>query len=208
MTGFVSYQAFTNPTMKGSLLFLPTAIKSRGEYHRFITSGFIHADWIHLLVNMYVLFIFGEAAEFYFGMIFGDVFGRIAYILFYVSAIAIASLPSYFRHQDNYGYAALGASGATSALVFCYIVINPWAGISFLFLPFIEFPAILLGVAYLFYSSYMDKKGTDNIGHNAHFWGAVYGVVFILVSCLIFQPAFLTFILESFLSGPAAFFSN
>jgi|APTNR8051073442_1049403.scaffolds.fasta_scaffold01156_5 membrane associated rhomboid family serine protease len=198
ITVLISYKAFSDPGAKAQLVFHPASIKNRGEYYRFITSGFIHLDLTHLLVNMFVLWQFGEVVEnIFIEAIFGQVWGRIAYILFYLSAIVVASIPTYVRYQDQYGYSALGASGATSALVFIYILLLPWEW--FIFPPL---PAIILGVAYLWYSSYMDKRGVDNIGHNAHFWGAVYGVAFFVVSCLIFAPHLLDYILSSLMQGP------
>lgn len=197
LTSLISYQAFSNYDMKAKLMFRPVDIQ-RGEYYRFFTSGLIHADFNHLLFNMWALYIFGETVEAIFTqLLFGPNIGRIAYILFYFSAIAVASLPSYFRHKDNYAYAALGASGATSALSLMYILFSPWNW--FIFPPL---PGILIGIGYLWYSSHMDKRGTDNIGHNAHLWGAIYGIAFLIVASLIFNPNVLSYILSELLSGP------
>ncbi len=185
MTALISYQAFTNQRMQDELSFRPAVIQEFGQWHRFFTAGFVHADWGHLIVNMIVLYQFGEFVEVFFReIIFGSpMAGRIAFLLFYLSAIAISCIPSYLRHRNNYAYGAIGASGATSALLFAYVVINPWQ--MFAFPPL---PAILFGVFYLFYSSYMDRRGTDNIGHNQHFWGAVYGAAFILLAVQIYRP--------------------
>ncbi|MEL7249929.1 MAG: rhomboid family intramembrane serine protease [Bacteroidota bacterium] len=204
MTCVISYQAFSNPMMKAKLLFRPVDA-SRGEWYRFLSSGLIHADWMHLLVNMYVLFAFGEVVEQVFTMvIFGEVWGRLAFIGFYMSAVVISSIPTFFRHQDNFAYSALGASGATSAIVFAYIVIAPWSKLTFLFLPFLSIPAIILGIGYIWYSNYMDGKGIDNIGHNAHLTGAIYGVVFIILAAWIFQPFYFQVLIQGFLAGPTS----
>ena len=202
MTCIISYQAFNNPMMKAKLLFRPVDA-SRGEWYRFLSSGLIHADWMHLIVNMYVLFVFGEVVEQIFTMIiFGEVWGRLAYIAFYMSAVVISSIPTFFRHQDNFAYSALGASGATSAIVFAFIITNPWAGLTLLFLPFFSIPALILGIIYIWYSNYMDKRGIDNIGHNAHLTGAVYGVVFTILAAMIFQPFYFQIMIQTFLAGP------
>ncbi len=201
ITSLVSWQAFNNPEMKGKLLFSPALISNRGEYYRFLTSGFIHGDFVHLLVNMYVLYLFGEFVESVFiQLLYGEMIGRIIFLVFYLSAIVVSSLPSYYRHQNNYGYAALGASGATAALVFVYILFQPWNW--FVFPPL---PGILLAVAYIWYSSYMDKRGTDNIGHNQHLWGAVYGLAFILIAIVVSRPELLEYIVAQLLSprGPS-----
>ncbi len=200
MTGIISFQAFNNSAIKGKLLFYPVSISNNGEWYRFLTSGFIHADWQHLIINMIVLYQFGEVVEYMFSGMFGEMMGRIAYVILYLSSIIIASIPSYFKHQHNPAYAALGASGATSALVFAYIIFNPWGW--FLFPPL---PAVLFGVAYLWYSSYMEKRGMDNIGHNVHFWGAIYGFVFTIITIIALQPNMLQVFMNRLLTGPTGF---
>lgn len=185
MTALISYQAFNRQSMLNELAFHPASIQEFGQWHRFITNGFIHADWGHLIINMVVLFQFGEYVErFFIDAVFQSaITGRIVFLIFYLTAIAAACIPSFMRHRNNYAYAALGASGATSALVFAYVIINPWQ--MFVFPPL---PALLFGVFYLFYSSYMDRRGTDNIGHNQHFWGAVYGAAFIVIAMAVARP--------------------
>ncbi len=208
MTGLISYQAFNNPDMRAKLIFYPTAVKNRKEYYRFLSHGLIHGDFGHLFINMFVLWQFGEFVELLFtnGVmtsrfiippLFGPATGRIMFVFFYFSAIVIASIPDYLRHQNNPGYAALGASGATSALVFSYILFDPWQW--FIFPPV---PAILVAIGYLWYSNYMDKRGGDNIGHNAHYWGAIYGIAFIVLAVAINQPQEFQNILSRFLQGP------
>lgn len=202
MTSIISYQAFSNPDMTSKLLFRPVDI-ARGEYYRFLSSGLIHADFIHLLVNMYVLFTFGEYVEQVFTQfLFGETWGRMAFIAFYLLAIVISGIPSFFRHRDNYAYSALGASGATSAIVFAFIVTNPWAGLTLIFLPFFSIPALFLGIIYLAYSQYMDKRGTDNIGHNAHLTGAVFGIVVTLVVIAVANPGYFQLLLHVYGQGP------
>lgn len=197
MTSFISYQAFNKSDMKGRFIFNPYSVKTRGEYHRLLTHGFIHADWNHLILNMVMLFFFGPTLEYQFIHIFGPTFSSLAFVGFYLSAIVIASVPDYFRHQDYMGYNSLGASGATSALLFAYIFFGPWNW--FIYPPV---PAIILAIGYLLYESYMDKKGGGNIAHNAHFWGAVYGFLFIFISAQAFQPIFVSNFLQELLAGP------
>ncbi len=198
MTGLISYQAFENRTMKSKLLFHPGSIKEFGQYFRFLTSGFVHADWQHLLINMYVLYMFGEMMENFFISAFGQAIGRLAFIILYLGGIIVSSIPSYFKHIDNNLYSALGASGGTSAIVFGYVILRPWAW--FLFPPL---PGILMAIGYLWYSSYMGKKGGDNIGHDAHFWGAVYGFAITFAMISVFSPDLLEGILKGFLAGPS-----
>lgn len=200
LTVLVSYQANNNPSMHAQLMFRPANIKNNGEWYRFLTHGFVHSNqtWLHLLINMYVLWIFGEAVESWFGAIFGGNLGKIVYLLFYLSAIVIASIPNYFRHQDNYAYAAVGASGATSAIVMAFIIYQPWSMLLLFFI--IPIPAILAGVLFLFYSSYMDRRGVGNIDHNAHFWGAIYGLAFVIISLATLQPRMLEYFLQQLVS--------
>lgn len=197
MTVLLSWQAFQKPEMREKMLFRPTLINDHNQYYRFLSSGFIHADFVHLFVNMWVLYQFGQFSEAMFQFIFGPIGGRLVYIFFYLSAVVVSSIPSYFRHRDNYAYAALGASGATSALVFAYILYAPWT--MFVFPPV---PAIVFGVLYLVYSSYMDRRGTDNIGHNAHLTGAIYGLVFIITALMFTKPEILGVLIQRLLAGP------
>ena len=198
MTGLISYQAFENQSMKSKLLFHPVSIKESGQFYRFLTHGFIHADWQHLLINMYVLYIFGEMMENFFIRAFGQGIGRLAFIALYLGGIIVASIPSFFKHKDNSFYSALGASGGTSGIVFGFIILDPWGW--FLFPPL---PGVLMAIGYLWYSSYMGKKGGDNIGHDAHFWGAVYGFVITLAMITTFSPQLLDGIIAAFLAGPS-----
>lgn len=192
MTGILSYQAFENPTMKGRMLFVPDIINRMGQYDRFLTHGFIHADWMHLIINLYVLYSFGEMAELYFKAAFGDLMGAIFYTILYIGGIIVSSIPSYIKHKDNRLYGALGASGAVSGVVFVNIFFAPWSEIFFIFFPFFGIPIILAGIAYLFYSNYMGKKGNDNIGHDAHFYGAIWGFSFTILASAILRPDLIT----------------
>lgn len=197
LTGFISYQAFNNYTLREKLIFHPYTVHHEQQMYRFFTHGFIHADWNHLLINLFVLYQFGVQIESILYQILGQFVGMVVFITFYLSAIALASVPSYFKHLENPSYAALGASGATSALVFAHILFDPWGW--FIFPPL---PALVFGFAYLWYSSYMDRKGMDNIGHNAHFWGALYGVFFLVATMGLLRPEMLLFFLGQLISGP------
>jgi membrane associated rhomboid family serine protease len=129
---------------------------------------------------MYVLYLFGETVENYFGAIF-NMKASLFFVLLYTGAVAFSSLPSYGKHKNHSYYNAVGASGAVSAVVFASILFDPMGGIGFLFLPGVNIPAFIFGILYLLYSWYMAKKGKDNIGHDAHFWGAVFGFVFTII---------------------------
>ena len=171
ITVLVSWQAFERPQLLGRLILWPPAVDRRRQYDRLLTHGFIHADWMHLLFNMITLFFFGGTIE----RAFAPYIGPVGFLLFYLSAILVAILPTYLRHRHDPNYRSLGASGAVSAVLFASILINPW---SLLLVFFIPMPAIVFGVCYIGYSIWMDKRGGDNINHSAHLWGAGYGVLF------------------------------
>ena len=152
-------------------------IYHRKDYKRILTHGFLHADWIHLIINMIVLYSFGNAVENYFNYYFK--FPIFYFIIFYIFGIIISSIISVFKHKDNYNYNAVGASGAVSAIVFTSIFFNPWQKIYFYGI--IGVPGIILGILYLIYSYYMSKKSKDNTNHDAHFIGAIFGLIFPLI---------------------------
>ena len=181
ISGIISYQGFNNRSFFDRLKHYPVAEEKSKEYYRMLTSGFLHGSWMHLIINMYVLLQFGEIIEYRFVDLFGNM-GRIIYVLFYLTAIIIADIPTYLKHKDNPSFSSIGASGAVSAVVFAFIMYYPLQGLTFIFFPFFAIPAIILGIGYLIYSSWASEKGRDNLDHLAHFTGAVYGVLFAIVS--------------------------
>lgn len=171
ITCVVSFAAFSNPRLIERLILWPPAIKRQHQYDRLLTCGFIHADFGHLLFNMFTFYSFGGYME----RLFQPRIGAIGYALFYLGGIVISALPSYLRHIDDPDYRSLGASGAVSAVLFAFILINPWAMILVFVIPV---PAILFALVYLGYTIYMDRRRTDRINHSAHLWGAIYGILF------------------------------
>ncbi len=176
VTSLVSWQAWERPSLLERLILWPPAIDRRRQYDRLLTHGFIHADWMHLIFNMVTLYSFGQVMERYFSARIGPA----GYLLFYLSAVVIAILPTYMQHRHDPQYRSLGASGAVSAVLFASILLDPWMGI-YLFLIPIPVPAFIFGGLYIGYSMWMDKRGGDNINHSAHLWGALYGVMFTLL---------------------------
>lgn len=179
ITVLISLGAMNNGELMNKLILWPRRMDNPGEYYRFITSGFIHADYLHLFLNMFALYSFGNFIETYYAVLLGSPY---MYIIMYLSGIIVSSLPSYMKHRNNSYYRSLGASGGVSAVLFAFVYFAPWTIIRIWFIPI---PGIIAAVAYLGYSAYMDRKGTDNIGHDAHFWGAVYGFLFTIV----FEPS-------------------
>lgn len=197
-TILISYRAFSDQRIMQKLCFHPVSIKQGNDYIRFLSYGFLHANMEHLLINMFVLWQFGGFIESYFSLLFGKILGGALFLVLYFVGIIVSTIPSYFKHQHDSGYVAVGASGATSALVFATIFFRPWDWLIFPPLPF-----ILFGVAYLWYSSYMEKRGMDNIGHNAHFWGAVFGFTYTFVAVVAFRPEALTIFFSQLVQGPS-----
>ena len=176
ITALVSYVAFNNYSLWEKLMMWPRMMQGQPqEYYRFLTSGFIHADYQHLIFNMLTLFFFGRNAELILTAIFGQVSSAV-YGLFYLATIIISSVPAFIKHRNNGNYRSLGASGGVSGVVFFSIYYYPWSMIN----GFI--PAFLYAVLYVGYSVYMSKRGMDNVGHDAHLGGAACGFIFAFIA--------------------------
>lgn len=169
----ISYMAFNNFDLMKQMYFWPYRMVRYNEWHRLVSSAFIHADYMHLAFNMLALYSLGSAVEYYFKLIFQDLGGVYYALLFFISA-AVADLPNLIMHKDNFGHLSLGASGAVAAIIFAGILINPMGQISFFFIPM---PGIVFGVLYIALSTYLAYRGGDNIGHLTHFTGAVFGFI-------------------------------
>jgi len=195
ITGLISYQAFNNPQMAYKLRHAPYIEARNKEYYRFLTSGFVHGNWMHLIINMFVLYQFGNVVEERFTLIFGDLMGRINYLLLYLLTIIFADIPTFVKHRNNPAYAAVGASGAISGILFVYVIFQPWSLLLLFFI--IPIPAIVAAVLYLVYSSWASRKGQDMIDHDAHFFGAVFGFLFAIV----LKPSFFTDFIERLIHG-------
>ncbi len=175
ITVAVSYAAFKSGKLMDQLQFNASKIYYKKEYHRLITHAFVHANWEHLLVNMIVLFSFGQAIEKYFAYNFGN--NHIAYyFLLYFGGILISNLYALFKHRNNYFYNSVGASGAIAAVLFASIFFDPWNMIYFFGI--LPIPGIVFAALYLVYSYQMSQKQKDNVAHDAHFLGALYGFAF------------------------------
>lgn len=176
--GIFSYQAFGNREMFRKYLFNPYIIIRNKEWIRFVSSAWLHGDMMHLLVNLFVLYSFGGYLEGAFSAWFGGV-GSFYYLFIFLSSVIIAHIPSYIKHKDNYAFSSVGASGGVSGVLFAYILINPLSKL-YLFLA-IPVNSLIFGILYLVYSFYMSKRGQDNINHDAHIWGAIGGMVMLVL---------------------------
>jgi membrane associated rhomboid family serine protease len=176
----VSFAAFGNKPLFDRLKLHPAVMNTGGEAYRMFSYALIHADWLHLAVNMYVLYNFGDhATEAVYALAFGSK-GVLFYILLYVGGAVLSVFPAFEKNKNNFGYTAVGASGAVSAVVFAYILFNPLATFYFLFIPF-PIPAYVFGLFYLVISYVLARQNRGNIGHDAHFFGALFGMMFTIL---------------------------
>jgi len=181
VTVIVSILGFKSEQVIDNLIFYPPAVTEKKQYYRFITCGFIHADIGHLAFNMISFYLFSNGlVEPAFMSYFGD-YGRAALLIMYVLALIVSLLPTYIKNRTNTQYRSLGASGAVSAVVFAGIMISPLSQLGFFIIPPI-IPGFIFGPLYLVLSAYLDKRGGGNINHSAHIWGALFGVIFIVVA--------------------------
>src|SRR5690554_2517543 len=179
ITCISSYYASKNPVFMGQSMFTPYRISHYGEYQRFVLSGFIHKDGTHLLFNMFTFYFFGSVVEQFLAYRFGLITGAVIYVFFYVFAIIIADIPTYLKRKDDPSYHALGASGGTSAAVFASIMLVPLADICIFGI--FCLPGFILGLLFLGYSIYQGKQEKGTVNHDAHLYGALFGVLFILL---------------------------
>jgi membrane associated rhomboid family serine protease len=179
VTVVISLLAFRDEELFSKLKFNAFLVYHRKQYYRLLTHGFIHADYWHLLMNMLVLYFFGRVAEAWFTGLAANGFIKypgLFYLGMYLVAIPFASSISLFRYKEQHWYNSVGASGAVAAVMFFCIFFDPWQKL-YLY-GVIGLPGIIFAILYIVYSQYMSKKGGDNINHDAHLLGSVFGFVF------------------------------
>ena len=176
-----SIYAFNDPQVYGKFMMHPYTVSKGKKLYTFITSGLIHADWGHLFFNMFTFFFFAFRLE--------TMIGHWQFGLLYILSLILSDIPTVIKHKDHFWYNSLGASGAISAVLFSYILFEPLSIIGVMFIPM---PAIVFAVLYLAYSWYMSKNAKYNIGHDAHFFGALTGLIF----TVIFVPGIIPYFLE------------
>lgn len=196
--GFSVY-AMNDAEIKYKYIFHPYSIKKHNQHYRFLSHAFLHGDYLHLAFNMYALWMFGPIVEEQIlPLLLGEYgspdkkTGTVFYILLYTGAIYASSLSEYFKNKNKIYYTSLGASGAVNALIFAFITCSPLSQLGFFFIPM---PAWIFGILYLGISYYLSKRKQDNnnldsIGHEAHFWGAIFGILFTLVLGLLNQEVY------------------
>lgn len=186
-TVLISFAAWNNGNIYYGMMMNPYEIFKQNQYWRLLTSGFIHSGYVHLGFNMFTFYFFGSVVEIIFHQVLGDG-GSLVFILFYLSAIIVSDLPTAIQNRKFPGYNSLGASGAVSAMVFASIIYLPLNKIC-LFAIFC-LPGFILGTLYIIYSYTQSKSLSDNINHQAHLYGAIYGII---IAIVIYPPAALEF---------------
>ena len=176
ITSLISIRAFKDNELMSRLIFHPPAVK-QGNGYRLFSYGVVHADYTHLIFNMFTLYFFGPAIERTFKSVLSPISGSIFFILLYLTALFVSIIPTYFKKKDNASYYSLGASGAVSAIIFAYVLINPMNYMGILFIP-IMLPAFLFGIIFILISISLDKKQVGDINHSAHITGGIYGIIF------------------------------
>lgn len=171
----ISWYAFQNQDLMHKWIFYPYTVNRDNSWYRFLTSGFLHADFSHLFFNMFTLYFFGTNVEYTFIGGFGQVTGILIFLLIYIGGIIVSDIPTYIKHRHDPGYRALGASGGVASVVFSSILFYPTHDICLYAVLCI--PGFILGILYLIYSYFSGKRMGDNINHDAHLYGAVYGFI-------------------------------
>lgn len=196
-----SMYCFNDRNKMHKYLFHPYSIYHNKEHYRFLTHAFIHGDYFHLIFNCLALYSFGIALEdYFFPQLFGEKLGKVYYILLFTGGIYAASFTEYFRNKNNPDYSSLGASGAISSVMFCFIMVSPMSQISLFFFPMQGWIAgiLLLAVSYYLIRRKKTSDYSDNISHESHFWGALFGVAFILILKPALLQHFISQIINSF----------
>jgi membrane associated rhomboid family serine protease len=179
VTVAISLLAWQKPAWMDAMTMSPYRIHKKQEFWRFLTSGFIHADFTHLFFNLFSFYFFGTQLEYIFSIIFPGVGGYV-YVVFYLLGILVADLPTYFKQRDNPYFNSLGASGAVSAVIFAGIMFFPTEKI-YLF-GVVGIPGFIYAGLFTWYSIAMDRKGRDYVNHSAHLYGGLFGVLFITLT--------------------------
>lgn len=159
-------------------MFSPYQAIHQKKWYKVITHAFVHADWMHLGFNMYVLYLFGNITENFLVAQYGTK-GYVMFITLYIGGVMFATLPSIRKHKNNDLYFSLGASGAVSSVLFAAILIHPSMELLFFFA--IPMKAVIFGPLYLALEYYLSKNSKGRIAHDAHFAGAIFGIIFMLL---------------------------
>ncbi len=182
-TVITSIYAFNDHTLYGKFMLHPYSVYRKNKIYTLITSGMIHSDWMHLIFNMMTFFFFAFTLE--------AQIGSLRFGLIYFLSLILSDIPSVLKHKNDFWYNSLGASGAISGVLFSYILFYPLSKLYLFFIP-IGIPAVLFGGLYLMYCVYASKQSRDNINHDAHFFGALTGIIVTILLIPGIVPHFLS----------------
>ena len=181
----VSLLGLASEPVRRALILSPYQVRKNGHVHRLLTAGWVHADFSHLAFNMFSLYFFTEQTI--------RVLGVTRYLVLYVTAVIVGFIPTTLRYMRKPNYSSLGASGAVAAVMFSAVLLVPKLKLQLMFLP-IPVPGIVFAVAYLAYSAWHSVAAGDDINHDAHFSGAIYGALL----TYLFEPALVERTVKSF----------
>jgi membrane associated rhomboid family serine protease len=181
----VSLLGWVSESLRQALILIPFRVREKGHIHRLLTAGWVHADVSHLAFNMISLYFFTNDSM--------RVLGVPRFLILYFTAVIVGFVPTTIRHSKNPKYSSLGASGAVAAVMFSAVLLNPKLKLMLMFLP-IPVPGIVFAIAYLAYSAWHSYTAGDDINHDAHFSGALYGAMLTFA----FEPARVERTIKSF----------
>jgi membrane associated rhomboid family serine protease len=182
-TVITSIYAFNDHTLYGKFMLHPYSVYRKNKLYTLITSGMIHSDWMHLIFNMMTFFFFAFSLE--------AQIGSLRFGLIYFASLILSDIPTIFKHKNDFWYNSLGASGAISGVLFSFILFYPLTPLYLFFIP-IGIPAVLFGGLYLLYCVYASRQSRDNINHDAHFFGALTGIIITILIIPGIVPHFLS----------------
>ena len=172
ITIITTVMAFNNQELLSELILHPYSVARKKRVYTVITSGLIHGDWMHLAFNMFSYYFFAFQLE--------KLMGHWQFGLLYIASLILSDLPTVYKHRDDYQYRCLGASGAVSAVIFGSIMYNPTSEMLIMPIP-VGIPAIIFGPLYLIYCYFSSKHGRDHINHDAHLYGALSGLIIVII---------------------------
>jgi membrane associated rhomboid family serine protease len=166
------YTIYKNNRLLYAWVLRPPQVYYNKQFHLIITSGFLHADLMHLMFNMFTFYFFGFNLE--------SAIGTPFFLIIYFGSMILSVISTILKKKDDNNYSSLGASGAISGIVFASVMVSPNSSMMIMPIP-IPMPAYIFAILYLIWSYFTAKKANDMINHEAHFWGALSGIILMVL---------------------------